>query len=897
MTATDSIQGAKQFFEHDSVIDAGSVAGKFVGDNFNHYEEALQQFPLIKLSILSLAICLITIVTIVILYIVLGARVDKKKQPKEKSRIIKAINKISLKCVFIAAWCCNFVVYDIGMSTSNLISLLTNAPMAILHAFGAFVLDSDVSEIQNTFHESWLFMMGFSLSHMFAAIVSTLFLLKHFGFNILEKVELKILSKRKQMIDDTYVFFGIDDASCNLIKSIQKKYKDNSEVDKDRKNRLGSYEIIAVRTNKDDDDEPENRTGIWRIFDFLSIKTSELDKLKDLHCYTACTYAELSKLSIPEEGKTMDVFGSLLKLKDLKKILKEKTKNNIHIFFLSDDENENIHSTLLLLKDETLNAFSTKYVDGTDIIDEPEVDVTRDNKSASSEASNTTTTATEKAEETEGKDTDNKDSETHKKRHVLYYCHARYNSIHRVIEDQHRSDNEIVKIVDSSHINVEMLKQDPKLLPVNYVEVEKDAKVATDFHALVVGFSEVGQDSVKFLYEFGAFVAYGSDNEKPRRSGFRLDVVDKNMSDLAGTFVCNAPAIGPRLTFLEEGEKPIELNKSKRNDDNNPEKKDLIVLHEMDCRSVRFYKKLEDWIKTLNYIVIATEDDELNLSLGVRIFKIATRYRKDLDKFCVIVRVHEDSDGHAFRIIDHYNHLWAAELADEEKKLCQRTFRKNYKVNGPLYLFGLDRRTYTYDNIIDDTHEKKAVEYKERYAKATEDKYSEPKNEEDKMWYKEIRKRLQLDDVLIINGKDRYYYSPTFSSLMKLRRTLGQDMANSLHALTKRILIEKALCKLDKDNFDWSIVSRSTKDVKYKFKGEEDKEIQLILLVIAQTEHLRWNASHEILGYIHKHENIEYKDEMRLHHGCLTDWDKLNDEKRSYDFNVVDLTLDDIKGK
>lgn len=884
MIAQDTIQAThKAFFETDTVIDSGSLAGRLVDSiSGDHTIVAVESCPLAVLSIFSLIICLASIFLVYWIYTGKYRIFNKIKESLRsfKKRFVKNryVQKIKIFQVFGAIWCLNFVVYDVGMSTSSIISLLTNAPMAMLHAFGAFVLDNDVSEIQNTFHSSWLFMMGFSLSHMLAAIFSTLFLLKHFGFNIREKEKMIKLSKTDDDVDDTYIFFGIDDASCNLIKSIQSKYK-SEKGKKDSKNRLGSYEIIAIRTNKDDDDDPENRTGIWRIFDFLSIKTSELDRLTELNCNTACTYADLSKINIPQEGSTEDVFGSHLKLKYLKDYLDKRARKNIHLFFLSDDENDNIHATLLLLKDVTLKKFSEKSYD---------VSVESENDENHTNIDN--------VEDTNNDDAKKKSNP--EKCHVIYYCHARYNSIHRVIEDQHRSDNEIVKIVDSSHINVEMLKQDPRLLPVNYVEVEKDAKVSTDFHALVVGFSEVGQDSVKFLYEFGAFVADGSDDEKPRRSAFRLDVVDKNMSDLAGTFVCNAPAISPRLTFMEEGEKPIELNKSKRNDENNPEKKDLIVLHEMDCRSVQFYKKLEEWIKTLNYIVIATEDDELNLSLGVRIFKLAIRYRENFeedDKFCILVRTHQDADGHAFRIINHYNRLWAAEKVDaknvaagkiEKKKLEQTEFKRNGDVNGPLYLFGLDTKTYTFDNIVDDSLEKKAVDYKERYEAATEADYTEPDSDEKKAWYRFIRKRLQLED----GGT----YSPTYSSLMKLRRTLGQDMANSLHELTKRLLIEKALRKLNKDNFDFTIVSRSTKDVKFQFRGEEDKEIQLLLLVIAQTEHLRWNASHEILGYIYD-EKLKDKDEMRLHHVCLTDWENLSDYTKSFDFNIVDLTMDDLK--
>ena len=57
---------------------------------------------------------------------------------------------------------------------------------------------------------------------------------------------------------------------------------------------------------------------------------------------------------------------------------------------------------------------------------------------------------------------------------------------------------------------------------------------------------------------------------------------------------------------------------------------------------------------------------------------------------------------------------------------------------------------------------------------------------------------------------------------------------------------------------------------------------------LAQTEHLRWNASHQALGYQY---DSSGKDEARLLHDCLCDWEQLKDDKRSYDYNTVDVSL------
>ena len=63
-----------------------------------------------------------------------------------------------------------------------------------------------------------------------------------------------------------------------------------------------------------------------------------------------------------------------------------------------------------------------------------------------------------------------------------------------------------------------------------------------------------------------------------------------------------------------------------------------------------------------------------------------------------------------------------------------------------------------------------------------------------------------------------------------------------------------------------------------------------VLNVLAKTEHLRWVASHEVLGYI-DYGTENDKDEARLLHGCLKPWESLSTRLQSYDYNVVDVSL------
>lgn len=725
-----------------------------------------------------------------------------------------------LRIGFFIVWIYGFIVYDVGMCTGALGSLLTNAPMAFLYAFKIFLLDSDVSEIHEVFHSSWAYSFNFALVHLLAAIVSTLFVIKYFGFNILAKWRMRKESLFKKDVDETYVFWGFNDAAEKLIESIKAHYE-ASELSE-------TYRIILVRLNNDDDDNLETRTGIGRIFDFLSIPTSELEKLQTLKCLTVGTYSNISNTNAKEDD---DVLGWALSLRSLKRILGKQTRNKIHMLFLSENEKENIHAVSLLLKDQSLKSF----------VNCPE-----------------------------------SDNESGFKREVIFYCHARYNSVHRVLEDRFMSGSRRVKVIDSSHISVENLKINEDLLPVNFVRVEKDATVSSSFNSLVVGFSEVGQDSVRFLYEYGTFVKTGSTDEDVKRSDFHIHVVDKCMADVAGSFIANAPAIKISVPFIK-GMGNIDA---------------LITLNQMDCQSIEFYHNLETWIKDLNYIVIATDNDELNITLAVRIFKMATRYRVDMDNFCILARIHEDEDGHIHAIAKYYNRLWKsqAEVKDYNGKIAtQHVIKRDSKANMPINLFGLDSKTYTYENIIDDSMERQAVEFKEHYTASTNKNYQKPKCLDDYAWFVDIR-----DNILCIEKDPQN--NPTLSAVMGIRRMQGQDYANCFHRVTKATIARKALAEAGwRGKYPWESLTRKFETLEYKAKDivTVPPYVFRILNVLAQTEHLRWNASHEILGYISKGE-LPTRDEVRMHHSCIKNWQELTSKIQSYDFDVVDMTLNII---
>ena len=709
-----------------------------------------------------------------------------------------------LTTAFLIVWLAGFVIYDVGMYIGhNWWSLIANAPMAIVHAFEMFILESDVAAIHDQFHDNGIFMLCFSAVHFAAAFITLIFVIKHFGFNIVAGFKMMFEAYCFRRKKETFVFWGMNDASYLLAQSIK------AHFDKRRDCR-----IIIVRTNQEDENTSV-KNGLERLFNFLSLNNTDLERLQHLDCLTTSTYADLANLKLNEVGH-LDILRKHMSLKQLARIIRKKTSEKVHLFFLSDDTDVNIQAVGNLKRDKTINAVA----------------------------------------------------DAGKK--VFLYCQARYNSVHRVIEDEQLHENILVKVVDSSHISVEMLKQQEELQPVSYVDIEKDATVSSAFNALVIGFGEVGYDAVRFLYEFGAFVKTGSGADRVERSDFHCDIVDKDIRNKAGLFAANAPSVSDQMSYNDDAE----------------HQHSLITLHDMDVLSVDFYNHLRHLIENLNYVVIALDDDVANVSLAVRIFRLAVRYREDLNHFRILVRVRNDNDGHLLKIAEHYNRLWEAQVhSDAKTHLHQLTVENSKRIHEPITLFGSLADTFTYDYIVSDRLKTEAKHFKEKYDQSI--LALNGKSGSAAMapleWECEHRELMQLTP-------EYKGYSPTLSGIMRLRRVQAQNMENCFHKFTKQRLAKVALGE-KYGLLTGNVLSRKENEITYSWQGQEpDTTVTRVIDVIAWTEHLRWVASHEILGY-RDFGDFKFKDEARLQHGCLKPWNELSTPVQSYDYNVVDVSL------
>ena len=751
----------------------------------------------------------------------------------------KEFKGVSLFWPFAIVWLCGFVVYDVGMFTGESGSLFGNFPMAILHAFGMFVLDSDVSAIHEPFHNNGFFMCAFSVVHFAAAFISMWFVIRYFGFNIIASVK-RFFAKScfGRSKDTTYVFWGMSDATYHLAKSINELHKRNDE----------SYRIVIIKSNRDTDTS-NSRNGFERLFNFLSSNDKDIEKIRDIEqCLTTNTFVNLPELNVLSLNNNNIL--KALGLKSVSKLIDEKTNGDVHMFFLSEDESANIKAVANLKIDSTI------------------FKVFESNAKAN------------------GKIKKN-DNDTPIKRQVKFYCHARHNSINRVIEDFDATNKVEVRIVDTSHLSIECLKRDVRLQPISFVDIDKTKNYGTvisHFTSLIIGFGETGKDALRFLYEFGAFVD-SDDSKGTQRSKFNCHLVDKQLDSIIGPFRNSSPKL---------------FSNRNKSDDSH-----LVEIHSIDYNSDEFYNGLlSELSSNINYIVIAIGDDEAGMTLAVRILKFLRRQGRDFKKLRILVRSYDSSlFSHMNKIASHYNE-------NEER----------------IILFGYVEQLYTYSMIIEDEFEKRGKDYYESYRSLN------PEHDEDGSWEqrrKKLKGLIKLKKIQIDSNtgcpifEEKNFENPapaTLSNLQKLRRKEKQDKANALHEATKMKILESIIPNwynqlvpsiFDFVNTGHHMIVRIKRKHSYisnpkevQYTDLEPKE-QLLMDNLAKLEHLRWNASHEVLGYTPMPSSVPDKlrgcDEVRITHNCLIDWEKLDDESdridyinnyKIFDYGVVETTID-----
>ena len=704
-------------------------------------------------------------------------------------------NLLLLFKVMFWVWSCGWLFYFLAIGIVRMPhvgdEVLLRSAIASLNLFLMNIDSTIISEIQG--HDILKGLISCAgLTAVFCTILLILSLVLYRLSAYLHIRHIQINSEHNHI----YLFFGINDASKLLAKSI---YNDDKG---DPNSVIVFVDSVQDSNSEQDDDKVDGWKHIVNLFThrrkaFMAVKEDDRNALAISNC-------DICSL----EDATKDVLSNI-GVEQVKRLIKKLQGINnaqLHIFFLSEDRENNVRSTAILAHDDLIGS---------------------------------------------------KDFQT------TIYCHARRNTINRVIEDLGLgSERKIdIKILDSSHLAIEQLKRNVKNHPVNYVSVDKiDGKnpgsVTSEFVSLVMGFGETGQEAVEFLYEYGAFVDKDATEYDSKRSPFCCYVLDNDMEKLEGHFISGIPAVKCRRCNPYRNCKH-EVDYSANPDDC------VIAFFPFDYRSDEFFIKILDRItEKLNYVVVAIGDDEDNMTAAVEILRYVRKKRGNLDNFCIYVRAYEKgSFKHLSDIANHYN----------------RRLRKNDNENlEKIVLFGQNEFIYTYDLVVKNKYLEEGRKYYDTYRQL-----NDPSNKE--TWEERHNRILHSEK------------GTKWERLSEIKRKEGQDLSNALHKCTKIRLLEKTVGPENAKDFALRALEQRTghqTGITYPHLSPSENRLMLNL---AMCEHLRWNAAHEMLGYENNVSDEHKCNELTKKHNCLKDWQNIDDESdatgydyKAYDFGVVD---------
>lgn len=415
----------------------------------------------------------------------------------------------------------------------------------------------------------------------------------------------------------------------------------------------------------------------------------------------------------------------------------------------------------------------------------------------------------------------------HKYSSFYCYCHARKSQNNTSMLNDGKLAF-MVHIIDTSNLAIQNLKREKDYHPINYVEKDLNAgTVKSGFTGMVIGFGETGRDAFRFLYEFSSFTKDNQGNPSAKK----IHIIDKDIDELKADFLTEAPAL---------------RNKS-----------EIDWWNGQSTHSAAFWDKLKTIIQDLNYIVISIKDDEESVGIATSIFEYAYRYRDNLNRFKIFVRL--------------------------RNSMREDFLRKHKEFFNVIVPFGSVMDAFSYETINIDVLEKAAKRFKYRYDILYGAKFDaiENGNEEeyaDEVWLK--RRKVYLEETDAVKRKE---------SEIKIWYQEEQDRSNVWHIYTKIALVNE-------DVTPESLQLDSNKQ---------------LLQNLSDCEHLRWNAKMELLGFEPatsediKKEDEKSKDKQRdpwrslklRRHECIVDCLTLHSnpvlaETIPYDESAVKLSFE-----
>lgn len=469
------------------------------------------------------------------------------------------------------------------------------------------------------------------------------------------------------------------------------------------------------------------------------------------------------------------------------------------------------------------------------------------------------------------------------------YCRANHDSITESL------GNLNLKFIDSASLAVLELKKKVEYQPVSFVKPDTKRCVATKpFKSMIIGFGETGFEVFKFLHEFSAFVG-NNGRENPSF----CNIIDPKAKQLENSLYMYCPALKP------QPESKADNGKS--------------------CRSIKFHEGTIEsnqelvigLIKELDYIVVCTDSEKDNLSIGISLLNLAYKYRETSDNLSIFIGINDNNEyKKAQEIAKFYNS-------------CGKRDNSGHLYEFTLIPFGARERLFTYENIIDDKvlEEAKSFYYEyQRTAGLLDVNYkSERAENKDVEWNK---RRVEK----VTTGKAGLY------NKNELLQKEFQDMANVWHIQTKLHLVgacnqhttvtvskcpaeirreelfkcidfvmRRLIAKVEdarkkKEDFKDSYSYIINQIAEYEKEHDiYDNEYQILFENLAECEHLRWVAANEVLGY-RPYENAKdnKKHYLSKKHACMVSNEELlaNEELRNtikYDYNTILVSMNATK--
>lgn len=626
-----------------------------------------------------------------------------------------------------------------------------------------------------------------------------------------------------------YLFFGINDASTLLAKDI---------LDDEHGDPHAMVVFVETALNGEKDSNNESHAGWKSIMNMFTHRRATFVKAQEgKRRALAISSADIASIDI--NSGVIDLWGTL-GLDSIKRLLGDKhglgsLKGNgqLHVFFLSEDRHDNVLGAVNVTHDELLRAAI--------------------------------------------------DDESHKFS-IDIYCHVADLNTGRMIEDAVINNKMNMHILNYSQLAIEGLKHSVENQPVNFVDFQTidgscPGAAMSSFVSLVIGFGETGQQALKFLYEYGAFVSGKTGIGSCSRSDFVCHVIDKEIDSRIASFGASHPSVPfvyKNLSSSSRGGRDAHGMEPLDGDDQ--VSSSMIRFFNCDFRSTGFYEEvMSPIVENLNYVVVALGDAQLNISVAIDVLRHVRRHRSNLDNFKILVR------GYDMRSFDFINAIGGR----------YNSLAGCGTENEIIEIFGYNEQLCTYDLVVQNKYLMEAKQYLSAYNILHGYDGGDPTTGLD-AW--DLRHYHTLG-----NGVNF-----SWDKLSELKRKEGQDRSNAVHAMTKLEILRKVLNDNDdmdriRDLAERMFVVQDGNVVKSSLVGEKDKihypglsqQENKLMLNLAITEHLRWMASHEMMGYTVN--NDEHKcDETHKKHNALRPWQELDQESLSYkvnNFGVAETTL------